>query len=253
MIIAFVDTTSAAYAAGRVCGVLAVALVPLVLLWWLTRSWRTGPVPAGVHPARAARTRKQRRLLIIGATVAIAAAATVSAVLAHDPAPRAADARAAEAPADSAGSAPFTAFVPPDAFEDYRLLTGEAAARAEAGGGTASPRARSAYYSRNQDDQADLRLLIRTADSDPSLHEARPSIETEFHSYFAGAKARDVARFAPGKHRGAIGCGHITGPDGEQSVCAWSDAYTFAGVALREPDLATAAKTTLALRDAGMR
>ncbi|WP_159040692.1 MULTISPECIES: hypothetical protein [unclassified Streptomyces] len=43
----------------------------------------------------------------------------------------------------------------------------------------------------------------------------------------------------------------MSGPDGDQTLCAWSDAANLVGVRLvRETDLATAARTTLALRNA---
>ncbi|MFE5804780.1 hypothetical protein [Streptomyces sp. NPDC056491] len=46
----------------------------------------------------------------------------------------------------------------------------------------------------------------------------------------------------------------MTGPDGDQTPCAWSDAANFVGVGLaRQSDLAAAARTTLALRNAATR
>ncbi|MGW2273496.1 hypothetical protein [Streptomyces yangpuensis] len=95
--------------------------------------------------------------------------------------------------------------------------------------------------------------MVNSADWDPEVAESKAtkSISQEFRNLFAGAKARDVTRFAPGKHGGGLACGHVTGPDGDQTLCAWSDAANLVGVRhVHETDLGSAARTTLALRDA---
>ncbi|MGW2042440.1 hypothetical protein [Streptomyces virginiae] len=64
----------------------------------------------------------------------------------------------------------------------------------------------------------DLFVLVNSSDGDPKVHLAG------FRNYVAGAEARDVARFPAGRHGGGLGCGHVTGPDGDQTLCAGSDA-----------------------------
>ncbi|MFF3728676.1 hypothetical protein ACFYYM_40755 [Streptomyces erythrochromogenes] len=60
-----------------------------------------------------------------------------------------------------------------------------------------------------------------------------------------------MTRFDPGRHGGGLGCGHVTGPDGDQTLCAWSEAANLVLVGhVHETDLAAAARTTVALRDA---
>ncbi len=115
---------------------------------------------------------------------------------------------------------------------------------------------RTGYYDQDADGSLDLFVLVNSADWDPRVREdkATKSISQEFRNYFTGAKARDVTRFDAGRHGGGLSCGLVSGPDGDQSLCAWSDATSFVGVRLvRETDLAEAARITLALRTAATR
>ncbi|AQT70931.1 MULTISPECIES: hypothetical protein [Streptomyces] len=250
MILASIDPTSQAYAAGEVIGYMLPAATGIGVLWWLTRSWRKESASPVSDPARAARGKRKRTWFIAGVSVCIAAAASVTAFAAYDPEPRAGETRAAD------GTEEYPVIVLPELFDRFRLLKGEDAARAEseALAGRKLPHSlRTGYYDQDADGSSDLLVLVNSADWDPKVAESKAtkSISQEFRNYFAGAKARDVTRFDAGRHGGGLACGHVTGPDGDQTMCAWSDAANFVGVRhVRETDLATAARTTLALRDA---
>ncbi|MBT2454897.1 hypothetical protein [Streptomyces sp. ISL-86] len=97
--------------------------------------------------------------------------------------------------------------------------------------------------------------MLRTTEGDDRLkaEKASTSISQEFRNFFAGAKARDTTSFDAGPYGGGLSCGLTTGPAGDQAVCAWSDATTFAAISLLRPTtIADAATTTLALRTAAM-
>ncbi|MFD9082171.1 hypothetical protein [Streptomyces erythrochromogenes] len=253
MIVASIDPTSQAFAAGEAIGVMSAAAIAIGALWWLTRSWRTQSTPPGSDPAQAVRAKRKRTWFIAGVTVFIAAAAGVKAAASYDPEPRAVETLAAD------GTEEYPVIVLPELFDRFRLLTGEDATRAEteALAGRKLPHSmRTGYYDQDADGSYDLFVLVNSADWDPKVAESKAakSIEQEFRNYFAGAKARDVTRFDAGQHGGGLGCGHVTGPDGDQTLCVWSDAANLAGVRLvRETDLAAAARTTLALRNAATR
>lgn len=253
MIVASVDPTSQAFAIGEVIGVMSAAATAVGLLWWLTRSWRRQSAPPGTDPASALRERRKRTGFIAGATVLIAVVASVKAAASYHPEPRAVEARASD------GAQESLVIVLPAAFEDYRLLSGEAAQRAETEvlAGRELPHSmRTGYYDRGADGSFDLFVLVNSADWDPKVAEdkATKSISQEFRNYFTAAKARDVTGFDAGEHGGGLSCGLVAGPDGDQTLCAWSDAANFVGVRLvRERNLAGAARTTLALRNAATR
>ncbi|MFD4244046.1 hypothetical protein ACFWP3_20965 [Streptomyces sp. NPDC058525] len=259
MLTSSVDTTSQSFALGQVTGVLSVALIGIVLLWKLTGTWRAPSTPPGGDPAETARTESQRRLIVIGATVLIAAVAGVQATVSYNPEPRASEATAAAAvpadPANTDASAPRSIALP-DGFADYRLMTGAAeertAAEVMAGRKKLPEGTKVGYYDRGGDENLELVVLVRSVQWDPKLYEekARDSISQEFINFFAGAKAREVTGFEAGPHGGRLSCGLSQGTVGDQAVCAWSDATTFAAVRfVREADLAAAAKTTLTLRN----
>lgn len=250
MIVASIDPTSQAFAVGEVLGVMSAAAIAIGVLWWLTRSWRAQSTPPGSDRAQAARGKRKRTWFIAGVSVFIAAVASVKAAASYDPEPRAIEALAAD------GTEEYPVIVLPELFDRFRLLKGEDATRAETEvlAGRKLPHSlRTGYYDQDADGTYDLFVLVNSADWDPKVAESKAtkSISQEFRNYFAGAKARDVARFDAGRHGGGLACGHVTGPDGDQTLCAWSDAANLVGVRLvRETDLTTAARTTLALRDA---
>ncbi|KOV43770.1 hypothetical protein ADK97_05540 [Streptomyces sp. H021] len=250
MIVASIDPSSQAYAAGEVIGCMTAAALAIGALWWLTRAWRRESAPPGSDPARAARGKRKRTWFIAGVTLFIAAAASVKAAASYDPEPRAVETRAAD------GTEEYPVIVLPELFDRFRLLTGEDATRAETEvlAGRKLPHSmRTGYYDQDADGAFDLFVLVNSSDWDPKVAESKASksVSQEFRNYFAGAKARDVARFDAGRHGGGLACGHVSGPDGDQTLCAWSDAANLVGVRLvRETDLATAARTTLALRNA---
>ncbi|MGP3683274.1 hypothetical protein ACTVZO_00925 [Streptomyces sp. IBSNAI002] len=255
MIASSVDTTSQSFALGQVIGLLSVALIGIALLWKLTSTWRAPSTPPGGDPAETARTESQRRLIVIGATVLIAAVAGVQATVAHNPEPRASETTAAD-PAYAAGGAPRSVTLP-DGFDDFRRMTGAAeertaaqllAGRKQLPGGT-----KAGFYDRGGDENLEFVVFLRSAEWDPTMHDekATESISQEFLNFFTGAKARDVTGFDAGPHGGRLSCGLSQGVDGDQAVCAWSDATSFAAVRfVRDADLAGAAKTTLTLRNA---
>ncbi|MFG2994735.1 hypothetical protein ACGFZK_36480 [Streptomyces sp. NPDC048257] len=258
MIVASIDPTSQAFAIGEVIGVMSAAATAIAALWWLTRSWRTQSTPPGGDPVRALQEKRKRNGFIAGVTVLIVAAASVEAAASYDPDPRASKPRASEALAAD-GSEESLVIVLPMAFGDFRLMTGAAATRAETEvlAGRELPHSmRTGYYDQDADESFDLFVLVNSADWDPKVAEdkATKSISQEFHNYFTATKARDVARFDAGEHGGGLACGFVAGPDRDQVLCAWSDATNFVGVRLvRETDLAGAARTTLALRNAATR
>ncbi|MEU4732100.1 hypothetical protein [Streptomyces sp. NPDC023588] len=247
MIIASIDPTSQAYAAGQVFGYMSAAAIGIGLLWWLTRSWRKESTPPGRDPARA---KGKRTWFIAGVSVFITALASVKAFASYHPEPRAIETRAAD------GAEEYPVIILPDLFERFRLLKGEAATRAETevlAGRDLPHSLRTGYYDQDADGAYDLFVLVTSSAWDPKVAESKAtkSISQEFRNVFAGAKARDVARFDPGQHGGGLDCGHVSGPDGDQSLCAWSDAANLVVVRhVHETDLAAAARTTLALRDA---
>ncbi|MEW2141078.1 hypothetical protein AB0892_31525 [Streptomyces sp. NPDC005409] len=253
MIVASIDPTSQAYAAGQVIGSMTAAAIGIGLLWWLTRSWRAQPTPPGSDPAQAWKGKRKRTWFIAGVSVFIAAVASVKAFASYHPEPRAIETVAAD------GSEEYAVIVLPELFDRFRLLTGEDATRAETevlAGRDLPHSLRTGYYDQDADGSYDLFVLVTSSDWDPKVAESKATkfISQEFRNYFTGAKARDVARFDPGKHGGGLACGHVTGPDGDQTMCAWSDAANLVGVRhVHETDLATAARTTLALRDAATR
>lgn len=261
MIALSVDTTSQSYAAGQVAGVLAVALIAIVALWKLTSSWRAPSTPPGGDPAATARVESKRRVLVIGVTVLIAAAAGVKATISYNPEPRASETTATGPVSEGRGSAadaPRTIALP-DSFADFRLLTGAAAERTEAevmAGRKLPEGAKVGYYDKGGDENLELFVVVRSAEWDPKVYDekATESISQEFRNFFAAAKAHDVTRFDAGPYGGGLSCGLATGLDGDQSVCAWSDATTFGAVRLvRETRLPNAAQTTLTLRNAATR
>lgn len=250
MNVASIDPTSQAFALGEVIGVMSVALVAIGVLWLVTRTWRTQSTSPGGDPAQALRERRKRNLFIVGVTVLIAAAASIKAAASYHPEPRASEALSAD------GTQEALIIVLPLAFGDFRLLTGQAATRAETEvlAGRELPHSmRTGYYDQDADGSLDLFVLVNSADWDPKVAEdkATKSISQEFHNYFTATKARDVTPFDAGEHGGGLSCGLVAGPDGDQTLCAWSDATNFVGVRLvHETDLAGAARTTLALRNA---
>lgn len=255
---ASVDPTSQEYAAGEVVGTLLVAVVAIVLLWRLTRSWRSPSTPAGSDPAQTLREERKRRLLIIGVTVLIAIGAGVKATASYDPEPRASEAKAtgpASGNDGSTGSSAPRSVVLPDSFAEFRQLTGLAAQQAETvvlGGRKLPAEAKAGYYDKDGDGNVDLFVVVRSAEWDPKMHEdkATKSISQEFRNFFAGAKAHDVTSFDPGQYGGGLSCGLAAGMDGDQAICAWSDATTFGAVRLLpQTRLTDAAQTTLTLRN----
>ncbi|MBT2459999.1 hypothetical protein [Streptomyces sp. ISL-86] len=260
MIVAYVDTTSQSFAIGQVVGVLTLPLIAIVLLWRLTRSWRAPSTPAGGDPAATLREERRRCLIIVGLTALIAVGAGVQAVASYNPEPRASETVATSPVSDGQGgqAGPSRAVVLPDSFADFRLLTGEAAEQTEAAlfAGRKRPEGmKFGYYDKDGDENLDLLVAVRSAEWDPKVRaeKATDSISQEFRNYFAGAKAHDVTRFEPGPYGGGLACGLSQGPDGDQAVCAWSDATTFGAVRIVQPTtLADAAKTTLTLRNTAM-
>ncbi|MER7467991.1 hypothetical protein [Streptomyces sp. NPDC097981] len=257
MITASVDTTSQSYAIGQVVGVLSVAIVAIVLLWRLTRSWRTPSTPAGGDPAGTLREERKRRLLIVGVTVLIAGGAGVKAAASYNPEPRASESVATGPVPEGQGAPAGTprSVVLPDSFADFQLMTGEAAARTEAAmlAGRKLPEGwKTGFYDKDGDDDFDLLVSVRSAEWDPKIvnEKATKSITQEFRDFFAGAKAHDVTRFEPGPYGGGLSCGLAQGPDGDQAMCAWSDATTFAAVRIVHPTtLPDAAQLALTLRN----
>ncbi|WP_405428276.1 hypothetical protein [Streptomyces erythrochromogenes] len=244
------DPTSQAWAFGEVVGYMLPAVLGIGVLWWLTRAWRTQSLPPGSDPARAARGKRKRTWFIAGVSMFIAAVAGAQAFSAYDPEPRAFETVAAD------GTEEYPVIVLPELFDRFRLLKGEDATRAEdevLAGRDLPHSVRTGYYDQDADGSYDLFVMVNSADWDPKVAESKAtkSISQEFRNLFAGAKARDVTRFDPGRHGGGLSCGHVTGPDGDQTLCAWSDAANLVGVRhVHETDLAAAARTTLALRDA---
>ncbi|MFB6614246.1 hypothetical protein ACFCV9_08535 [Streptomyces sp. NPDC056367] len=142
----------------------------------------------------------------------------------------------------------------PESLGDYRLLTGDAAARAEAAvlAGRRKPDiGRFWYYDKDGDEVVHALFLARSTVWDPELRgeKERDSVSQEFRNFFAGAKAHDVREFAPGPDGGGLSCGYTTGPDGDRAICAWSGAATFGVLRLADPTgLPDAARLALALR-----
>ncbi|WP_327380540.1 hypothetical protein [Streptomyces sp. NBC_01207] len=252
MIVASIDPTSQAFAIGEVIGVMAAAATAVALLWWLTRSWRTQPIPPGGDPAQAMRGKRKRTWFLAGVSVLIVAVASVKAAASYHPEPRAVEARSAD------GTEESLVIILPEIFDRFRLLKGEDAQRAEteALAGRKLPHSmRTGYYDQDADGSYDLFVLVGSADWDEEFAEnkATKSIERELRNFFTASKARNVTPFDAGKHGGGLSCGQVSGPDGDQTLCAWSDAVNLVGVRLHSADLADAARTTLALRNAATR
>ncbi|MFJ3174338.1 hypothetical protein ACIPJK_26615 [Streptomyces roseus] len=261
MIVASVDTTSQSYALGQVIGILSVAVVAIVLLWRLTRSWRAPSTPADGDGAGATREAGKRRLLIIGVTVLIAVVAAAKATASYHPEPRASETSAAGTGSHGQGAqaAAGRSAVLPDSFSGYQLMTGDAAQRAETAvlAGRKMPAgSKLGFYDKDGDGSLDLFVTVSSVEWSPKIRKekAEKSITQEFRDFFAGAKAHDVTPFEPGPYGGGLSCGLSPSPEGDQAVCAWSDATTFGGVrTVAQTTLNDAAGLTLALRTATMR
>ncbi|MGW7328857.1 hypothetical protein ACWGIU_09725 [Streptomyces sp. NPDC054840] len=253
MIVASIDPTSQSFAFGEVIGYMIPAAIGIGVLWWLTRAWRAQSTPPGSDPAQAVRGKRKRTWFIAGVSVFIAAVASVKAAASYHPEPRAIETVAAD------GTEEYPVIVLPLLFDRFRLLTGEDATRAETEvlADRKLPHSmRTGYYDQDANGSYDLFVLVNSADWDPKVAEnkATKSVAQELRDFFTASKARDVSRFDAGQHGGGLSCGHVTGPDGDQTLCAWSDAVNIVGVRLvRETDLAAAARTTLALRNAATR
>ncbi|MEU8841547.1 hypothetical protein AB0D97_20835 [Streptomyces roseus] len=261
MIVASVDTTSQSYALGQVVGVLSVAVVAIVLLWRLTRSWRAPSTPVDGDRDGAMREASKRRLLTIGVTVLIAAVAGAKAAASYHPEPRASETSAtvADSHGQGAQTAAARSAVLPDSFSGYQLMTGDAGQRAETAvlAGRKMPEgSKLGFYDKDGDGYLDLFVTVSSVEWSPKVRKekADKSITQEFRDFFAGAKARDVTPFEPGPYGGGLSCGRSPSPGGDQAVCAWSDATTFGGVrTAAQTTLNDAAGLTLALRNATMR
>ncbi|MFD3676713.1 hypothetical protein [Streptomyces sp. NPDC058613] len=255
MIALSVDTTSQSYAAGQVFGTVAIAVAALVLLWRLTDTWRNPSSYGTAGPDEIAAMLAKRRAVVIGVMVLIAGMSAVKSAVSYHPEPRAAEVESAAADAEQ----PRTPTVP-ESFAGYRLMTGEAAARAEASvlaGRPLPAPVKISYYDKGGDTMLHALFILNSTTWDPELadQKASESISQEFRNFFAGARAHDVTAFDPGPDGGRLSCGYSPTPGSEdQAVCVWSDATTFGSLRLTDPiSLTDAADTTTALRTATMR
>ncbi|MFD7026521.1 hypothetical protein ACFWAR_00590 [Streptomyces sp. NPDC059917] len=258
MIYLSIDTTSEAYASGRVLGALLLPAVLLLVLWRVTASWRRGKaLPPGVivdAHTKALRVRRRRTVLAVLGLLGVGA--VVNAALQYGPEPRAAETAAPAADrveADTAATGART-ITPPAAVDGYRLMTEEESAsyREAQAGAARIPGGRSWYYDRDDDGRADSVLHIDTTQWSQKLaaEKQRDSITQEFRNFFAGAKSTDSAEYPAGPLGGRLACGHYN-DNPAMSVCVWSDSDTL-GTVLHNgiTDLTEAAKTTLDIRNA---
>ncbi|WP_405497426.1 hypothetical protein [Streptomyces sp. NBC_00096] len=242
MITLSVDINSEAYATGQSLGVLLVTAVAMVSIWFATRAWRRGPVPAGAVEAEQASARSIRRNnLVRGALLVVAAAGLVRA-LSFEGEPPAAEAApvsqspAAKAPADAAGTPEAKRVV--DAAPTvgaYRLLAGAEAAKYDEVASGKMPSGKHWFYDGPGEGPVGAILQINTVEWDTRLADEKRSntMPQELRNFFAGARATEVTAFDAGPWGGKLSCGFLPAA-AHPIVCAWTDSGTYGSVILAD-------------------
>ncbi|WP_030556694.1 hypothetical protein [Streptomyces exfoliatus] len=244
MITLSVDPTSQSFAAGQALGALLVTAAAMAVIWFATRTWRRGPVPArAVEAEQAVSTALRRRNTIVGVLLAVAAAGLVRACSYEGQPPTAEAAPVVQERV--IGAAPRVGV--------YRLLTGEEAAEYErvmTSGRTLS--GKRWFYDGPGQGPMGAMLQINAVEWDAELAEEKRSdtMTQELRNFFAGARASDVAAFEAGPWGGQLSCGYIaSNAGGRPIVCAWTDGGTSGSVVLTdERSLPGAAEVALQFR-----
>ncbi|MFJ9344550.1 hypothetical protein ACIRP0_35505 [Streptomyces sp. NPDC101733] len=257
MISLSVDAVSREFAGGYVLGVLAVAVVALGLLWWLTSSWRAPATPAGSDPAVTIKLERSRRNLVLAGTAVIVVVGSTVGLVGSRSGSGTSQASARSAPTDIDGRPVQPSLVTaPEAFGDYRLLTGAAAEQADATvrrDRKGPTNTKFWYYGKGDEDGLQAVLIARSTAWDPALTAEREnqSAYEELGDFFAGAKAHGTKAFSSGSPGGDLSCGFVTGPVDDLALCAWSDRTSFGSFRIETPTtLEDAAQATTALRTA---
>ncbi|MEU3063330.1 hypothetical protein AB0P12_25715 [Streptomyces subrutilus] len=259
MIMLSADPTSEGFATGQTLGALLATGMAMAVLWFATRAWRRGPVPAGAMDAERASAVALRRGNVVRALLLVFAAAGLVRAFTFQGEPSAAEVvsgvqdSTVQAPAEAAGTPqPQRAIGPAPEVGAYRLLTGEAAANYDELTAGKGPSGKRWYYDGPGGGPVDVVLQINTVEWDARLAESKRSntIPQELNSLFTGARATEVTDFEAGPWGGRLSCGFLPSA-GDRIVCAWADAATSGQVALAdEKNLSEAASIAMQFRTA---
>ncbi|MER5966204.1 hypothetical protein [Streptomyces sp. NPDC002057] len=244
MITLSIDPTSQSFAAGQAIGALLVTAVAMTVIWFATRAWRRGPVPArAVDAERAVSTAVRRHNIIVGVLLVVAAAGLVRACTYEGDPPT----------AEATPAVPERVIDAAPSVGAYRLLTGEEAAEFEQlGAGKNKPSGKRWFYDGPDERPVGAVLQINAAEWDAELaaEKHRDTMSQEMRNFFGGARATEVTAFEAGPWGGQLSCGHMAPTGGGQPIiCAWTDAGTSGSVMfLEEESLPKAAEVTLQFR-----
>ncbi|MFE3069119.1 hypothetical protein [Streptomyces sp. NPDC059247] len=238
-----IDPSSQSYAAGQAIGALLVTAVLMGAVWFLTRTWRQGPVATGgVEAEQVLSTALRRRNIVTGVLLVVAVVGLVRACSYEG-----------EPPSATASPVVMERFV--DAAPQvgaYQLLTGEEIAAYDKA--FRAPQGKRWYYDGPGEGPLGAILQINTAEWDAELAEEKnaDTMAQELRNFFAGAKATQVTDFEAGPWGGRLSCGYVTAKTGGRPVvCAWTDSATFGNVLLvDEKGLPEAAESALRFRTA---
>ncbi|MGA5069103.1 hypothetical protein ACPB9E_35960 [Streptomyces exfoliatus] len=244
MITLSIDPTSQSFAAGQAIGVLLFTAAAMAVIWFATRRWRRGPVPASaVDAERAVSTAVHRHNIVVGVLLVVAAAGLVRALTYEGDPPT----------AEAAPAVPERVIDAAPRVGSYRLLTGEEAAGFEQlGAGKKKPPGKHWFYDGPGTGPVGAVLQINAVEWDAELaaEKRRDTMTQEMRNFFAGAKATEVTAFETGPWGGRLSCGFMASTGGGQPIiCAWTDAGTAGSVMLAdEKSLPEAAEVALQFR-----
>ncbi|MFB7397686.1 hypothetical protein [Streptomyces sp. NPDC056191] len=239
MITLSVDPTSQSFADGQALGALLITAAAMAVIWFATRTWRRGPVPAtAVEAERAFSAALRRRNIVVGVLLVVAAAGLVRACSYEGQPPT----------ANAAPVAQERVIAAAPRIGAYRLLSGAEAAQYEQPASGKKPRGKHWFYDGPGQGPIGAILQINAVEWDAGLAEEKRSdtMTYELRNFFAGAKASEVTTFEAGPWGGQLSCGFIESNVGVRPiVCAWTDGGTSGSVVLADekslPDAATVA------------
>ncbi|MEU3558061.1 hypothetical protein [Streptomyces fragilis] len=247
MITLSVDPTSQSFAAGQALGTLLITAAVMTVIWFATRTWRRGPVPAGAAEPAQAFPAAQRRYNVVASVLLVVATAGLIRACSYEGKPPSASVEAAPVAQERViDAAPRVGA--------YRLLTDEEAAPYEQQASGKTLQGQYWFYDGPGRGPMGAILQINAVEWDAGLAEEKRSdtMTQELRNFFAGAKASEVTAFEAGPWGGRLSCGFIApNAGGRPIVCAWTDGGTSGSVVLGdETSLPGAAEVALRFRTA---
>ncbi|WP_448317315.1 hypothetical protein [Streptomyces sp. CO7] len=246
MITLSVDPTSQSLAAGQALGTLLITAAAMAVIWFATRTWRRGPVPAGAvepEPEQASSAAQRRYNIVVGVLLVVAAAGLARAYSYEG-----------QPPADAAPVAQERVIDAAPRVGAYGLLTEEDAALYEQQTSGKTLQGKHWFYDGPGQGPIGAILQINAVEWDAELAEEKRSdtMTQQLRNFFAGAKASEVTAFEAGLWGGQLSCGFIAPNAGSRPiVCAWTDDGTSGSVVLvDETRLPRAAEVALQFRTA---